>query len=98
MCSKDDLHQNHVGKPAMVLSRGLVKLFFQTKVLGPVLEFLTGPGWGEDKHKLQQALSNATLITRRYLGRMHTLGPHAKNPTLSPPPQQTYSWSTRVTT
>lgn len=83
MYSKDYLHQNHVGKQAMVLNIGLVKLTFRAFSHQTDL----GLSWGEEKNKFQQALGSATLIilTRRYLVRMHTPGPHAKNQTLRSP-------------
>lgn len=89
MCSKDYLHQNRVGKQAMVLNIGLVKLTFRAFSNQTDL----GLSWGEEKNKLQQALGSATLIilTRSHLVRMHTLGPHAKNQTLRCSSRQTYS-------
>lgn len=89
MCSKDYLHQNRVGKQAMVLNIGSVKLTFRAFSNQTDL----GLSCGEEKNKLQQSLGSATLIilTRSHLVRMHTLGPHAKNQTLRSSSRQTYS-------
>lgn len=67
----------------MVLNIGLVKLTFRAFSQQTDL----GLSWGKEKNKLQQALGSATLVilTRRYLVKMQTPGPHAKNQTLRSP-------------